>query len=191
MVAGVAAVAAPARAGLVLDKRIGNNTEGSTFIANGPSAGQVAVLDGYDVLAIPVNGKAQVQPQTLFTTKNAGWSAFPSGIAYVPVEKKYVFDDQGALDQLTVLSASGQPLPPRPITHLPSSPPVFSGEGLVYLGDDAVFPDTIARAVWDGEFAYIEIMSREGVVRRDIKTALPPDESYISGLAYLTSGVFL
>ena len=182
--------ATPASAGLTLDKRLGNNTEGSTFIANGSNAGQVAVLDGYDVIGIPVNGK-RAQPHTLFTTKGVGWAAFPSGIAYVPVDKTYVFDDQGALDQLTVVSATGQLLAPRPITYLPSSPPVFSAEGLVYLGDDSVFPDTIARAVWDGEFAYIEIMGRDGVVQRDIMTQLPPANAYITGLAYLSSGVFL
>lgn len=191
VVVATALAATPANAGLVRDTRLGNNTEGSTFIANGSNAGQVAVLDGYDVIGIPVNGKAQVQPQTLFTMKNVAWGAFPSGIAYVPVDKTYVFDDQGAPDQLTVVSATGQPLAPRAITYLPSSPPVFSAEGLVYLGDDAVFPGTIARGVWDGEFAYIEIMSRDGVVQRDIKTQLPPAYAYISGLTYLSSGVFL
>lgn len=182
--------ATPASAGLTLDKRLGNNTEGATFIGNGSNAGQVAVLDGYDVIGIPVNGN-RVQPHTLFTTKRVGWAAFPSGIAYVPVDKTYVFDDQGALDQLTVVSATGQLLAPRPITYLPSSPPVFSAEGLVYLGDDSVFPDTIARAVWDGEFAYIEIVGRDGVVQREIMTQLPPAFAYITGLTYLSSGAFL
>src|SRR5262249_31448934 len=79
-----------------------------------------------------------------------------------------------------------------PVTYLPDSPPVFSAEGLVYLPPaSSVFPNTFARAIWDGSVPYIEIVSPSGVVQRDIPLALPPGETYVTGVAYLPSGQFL
>jgi hypothetical protein len=187
----LAAAGGLAHAGATVDVRLGNNTEGTTRITNGPNANQVAALDGYDVVGIPVEGNGRTQPHMLFDVRSVPWGAFPSGIAYIPTDKTFVFDDQGNLDALTFVDGSGHEIATTPITYRPDSPPVFSAEGLEYLPAGSAFPDTIARAIWDGTTAYIEIISRSGVVQRDIPLALPADESYVTGLTYLQSGRFL
>ena len=78
---------APASAGFHRDARLGNNTEGATAITRGPNAGQVGLIDGYDVLAIPVDGLARAEPHKLLDVKSVGWSALASGIAYIPTER--------------------------------------------------------------------------------------------------------
>jgi hypothetical protein len=181
------AVAAPAAAGLTQDRRLGNDTEDITTITNGQNEGQVAALDGYDVIAVPAAGKSKQPPHTLFSLKSVPWGAFPSGLAYVGPDHTYVFSDQGAPDQLTFTDASGQLLSETPVTYLPTSPLVFGVEALVYLDKDAAFPDTIARAILGEDGAYIEILDRSGVVQRDIPVAVP----YITGLTYVPPGRFL
>ncbi|MGH3715112.1 MAG: hypothetical protein ACRDT4_16865 [Micromonosporaceae bacterium] len=91
-VAPAPAVAAPASEPVV-QARIGNNLEGATLITNGRHAGQIAVLDGFAVRTVSVNG-ARTQPQTLFSIKHIAWPAFPSGIAYLSGEKTFAYIDQ-------------------------------------------------------------------------------------------------
>jgi len=105
----------------------------------------------------------------------------------------FVFGDQGSLDELVVTNSGGHFLPSRPIQYLPGTPTVIGIEGMVYLGAETAFPDTLARAVfYDDGTPGIEIMTRAGVVLREIPiVGLPPEESYITGLTYVATGQFL
>jgi hypothetical protein len=171
-------------------KRIGNNTEGATLVSNGPGEAQIALLDGYDVLVMPAGGNSKAPAHRIFDVKSHQWTGFPSGIAFLGVEKNFVFDDQGSFNELVVFNAGGHPLPSRPIQYLPGTPAVIATEGMVYLGADTAFPDSLARAVWFEDFTpSIEIMTRAGVVLREIPVGSPVD--YITGLTYLSSGAFL
>ena len=203
--------ASAANAGLLVDKRLGNNTEGATTITNGRYANQIAVIDGYDVIAIPTKGgegdgqsnergdgqrDGQRSPHKLFDVKSIHWGAFPSGIAYIPTERSFVFDDQGDLTDLQVTSETGAVQPPRPITFLADYPAdaIGAAEGLAYLPRSSPWPDAIARAAWfpgEANPAHIEILSRAASVLKEIPVPLPPDEAYITGLAYLGKDGFL
>src|SRR5438445_7252516 len=67
----VLVAAAPAQgAAPTAHARIGNNTEGATLVTAGPFAEQVALLDGYDVLAVPVEGRGRTAPRKLFDLKD-------------------------------------------------------------------------------------------------------------------------
>jgi hypothetical protein len=191
--AACAVAATPAGATAAQQTRLGNNVEGAALITNGPRAGQVAVIDGYDLRAIAVAGTAHTQPQTIFDVRAIPWAAYPSGMAYLSPEKTFAFVDQGDHDVLVMTDVNGHQLPTRAITYLPDSPtPIASAEGVAYLNADATFPDTIARIVFDPDFLpYIEILSRAGVVQRDIPISGLPEFSYPAGLGYLATGEFL
>jgi hypothetical protein len=171
-------------------KRLGNNTEGATLVSHGHGEAKIALLDGYDVLVVNVGGKSKAPAHKAFDVKAHPWAAFPSGIAYLGVEKNYVFGDQGSFDALVVTNSGGHLLPTRPIQYLPGTPAVIATEGLLYLDENSAFPDTIGRAVWFEDFTpSIEIMTRQGVVLQEIPVGPPVD--YITGLTYLSSGAFL
>lgn len=185
-----------AHANVLAQARLGNNVEDADLITNGPNAGQLAILDGWDVVGIPVTGAKRTQPHILFSLKGVGFPGFPSSMAYVAPEKSYFFVDQTDNDTLAVTDPQGNEKPIRPITYLPDSPvgpPQCGSEGMVYLNEDAAFPDTLARTVFDGEcLPYIQVMSREGVVQQDIAVhGLAADEFYPTGLSYLPSGRFV
>lgn len=174
-------------------KRLGNNAEGATLVSNGPGEAKVAVIDGYDVLVVPAGGRGKAPAHPLFDVKAHEWALFPSGIAYLGREKNFVFGDQGSLDELVVTNSGGHFLPTRPIQYLPGTPAVIGAEGMVYLGAHTAFPDTLARAVfYDDGTPAIEIMTRAGVVQQEIPiVGLPPEENYVTGLTYATTGQFL
>jgi len=170
--------------------RIGNNSEGATLLSNGPGEAQVAILDGYDVLVVPVGGNGKAPAHKLFDVKAHQWADHPAGIAYLGVEQNFVFDDQGSLDELVVTNSGGRLLPSRPIQYLPGTPAVIATEGMMYLGAGTAFPDRLARAVFlDDLTPSIEIMTRGGTVLQEIPVGPPID--YITGLAYLQSGSFV
>src|SRR5207247_1897076 len=168
-----------------LVKRIGNNAEGATLVSNGAGQAQIALIDGYDVLVVPVGGNGKAPAHKIFDVKSHQWTGFPSGIAFLGVEKNFAFDDQGSYDEIVVFNSGGHQLPSRPVQYLPGTPAVIATEGMVYLGADTAFPDTLARAVWFEDFTpSIEIMTRAGVVLREIPVGPPVD--YITGLPYLS-----
>jgi hypothetical protein len=185
----------PANASVLVQARLGNNIEDLAVITNGPYAGEVAVLDGYDVRAVPVSGASRTQSHLLFDIKGLGFPGFPSGMAYLSPEKSFAFVDQLDWDTLAISDSSGHLKDVRAITYLPDSPvgpPQCGSEGMVYLNGDAAFPDTIARTVYDGDCgAWIQVMGRDGVVQQDIPITGLTDEFYPTGLAYLSSGRFL
>ena len=172
----------------IVRARIGNNTEGATLITGFPFAEQVALLDGYDVIAMPVEGRGRTVPQKLFDVKALHPIGNPSGIVYVPSERAFLFNDNGQPDTLLATDEQGRPLPPRPITYLPEVPFVFEAEGMTYLPPGSPFPDRIARIAFvPPAFAPdIEIITRAGVVEREIPLPAPLNSGsvYTPGLAY-------
>ena len=166
--------------------RIGNNTEGATVISAGPFTEQVALIDGYDVIAVPVNERWRA-PQRLLDLKALQPIGNLSGIVYVPSERAYLLNDNGQPDTLLAADEQGRPLSPRPITYPPEIPFVFEAEGMTYLPPGSSFPDRIARIAIVPPFGTqdIQIMTRAGVVEREIPLPSPLDFSvYLPGLAY-------
>ena len=172
--------------------RLGNNSEDSTLIAHGGLV-ELAVLDGYDVLAVNVASNPNARLRKLFDVKAHQWAEFPSGIGYISGENAFVFGDQGNVDELVVTNDAGRVIGVRPIQYLPGTPAVLGTEALLGLGTDAPFPNTLARAVFlEDDTVSIEIMTPAGVVLHEIPVVgLPPDENYVTGLAFVAPDRFL
>jgi hypothetical protein len=176
--------------------RLGNNTEGATLITAGPFAGQVAVLDGYDVIAVRVTGAA-AGASKLFDIRALLPEGNPSGITYIPAAREFVFDIQGQWDSLWVTDERGAPRDPRPVTYLPGFDPgsIASAEGMTHLPHGSPLPDRIARAIYiatsTAAWAQIEVLTVEGVVEQEIKLGPPLAEAYVLGIAFLPPDGFL
>jgi hypothetical protein len=182
---GVSAKSATAR-------RLGNNSEGSTLISTGGRV-ELAVLDGYDVFAVNLASNPNARLRKLFDVSAHAWSNFPSGIAYLSGENAFAFGDQGSPDEIVVFNANGRVIDVRPVQYLPGTPPVLGTETLLGLDAGAPFPNTLARVVFlaDGTPS-IEIMTPAGVVLHEIAVVgLPPDETYVTGLAFVSPDRFL
>jgi hypothetical protein len=173
-------------------KRLGNNSEGTTLISKGGVV-ELAVLDGYDVLAVNVAANPNARLRKLFDISGHAWATFPSGIAYLSSENAFAFGDQGSPDEIVVTNTAGHVVDVRPVQYLPGTPPVLGTETLLGLDAGAPFPNTIARVVFlaDGS-ASIEIMTPAAVVLHEIPiVGLPPEESYVTGLAFVSPDRFL
>lgn len=72
--------------------RLGNNTEGLTFIDRGPMANHAIVVDGGEVIAIDTTGR-RAAPGRLFHTADLGLVAPPRGIGFASAEQHLVFND--------------------------------------------------------------------------------------------------
>jgi hypothetical protein len=173
--------------------RLGNNTEAATLITAGRFAGQVAVLDGYDVIAVPVEGEAALPPARLFGIEALEPIAHASGLAYARSERRFFFNLQGQLHTLWLTDEDGNPGDPRPITYLPGFDPalIASAEGMTILPQASAAPDRLGRALYVGPpqdaHAQIEILTLEGVVEREIRLGAPlaGPEIYVLGLTWL------
>jgi hypothetical protein len=171
--------------------RLGNNTESITLITAGRHRGEIALIDGYDVLAVPIH-PAHGAPKRLFGIEPLNPTAFASGLVHVRSERRFNFALQAQAESLWVTDEDGTPVPPRPITFLPGFDPtwIVSVEGMTLIPGKGSAPDRIARAIFvarpEGDCAQIEILSLDGVVEREIHLGAPLDgpETYVLGLAF-------
>jgi len=178
--------------------RLGNNTESLTLITGGPNGGRVAMIDGYDVVAVPIH-PAHGAPARLFGIEGLNPEAFASGLVYVRSERRFYFGLQAQADTLWATDDAGVALPPRPITFLPGFDPatIVSVEGMTVLPGKGSTPDRIARALYVGapgpEGTQIEVLSLGGIVEREIRLGPPLDgpDTYVLGLAYDPPGTFV
>lgn len=186
----VAAAPAPAQT-VERVARIGNNTEDATLIYNGHFATQVAVLDGYDVFAIPVEGAASGEPRKLFDVKAIDELRNPRGIVHVPSTRAFYFLDPSQPTLLFATDEDGVPQSPIELQF----PGTFDAssigfvEGLTYLPHDSPFPDRIARIVFVLPFfePVIEVLTTDGVVERRIPLGPPGVFTDPFGLEWLSA----
>ena len=68
---------------MVERKRLGNNSEAITAVHSGPLSGNIAIMDGTDVLVLPSEDEQEdTQGQKLFSVLGLGVLSGPRGIAY-------------------------------------------------------------------------------------------------------------
>jgi hypothetical protein len=178
--------------------RLGNNTESLTLITGGPHGGSVAMIDGYDVIAVPIH-PAHAAPTKLFGIEKLRPDAFASGIVHVRSEGRFYFGLQAQVDHLWATDETGAVVPPRPITFIPGFDPatIQSVEGMTVVPGKGAAPDRIARALYVGapgnEGARIELLSLTGSVEREIRLGPPLDgpDSYVLGLAFDPPNTFV
>ena len=159
--------------------RLGNQTEDITYITNGPLAGNVALIDGYDVFGIHRGQK----PRTLFDVRELGIRVSPRGIVYMPSEDLFATDDGLEVSLLFLVDANGVPQGTRSIQYLNGFLPDFN-EGLAYVPkNSSVFPDDLILVAnsFSLNEARLEVMERNGIVVDEIT---PAGFTYITGVAF-------
>ena len=103
---------------IIARKRLGNTTEDIAAVSGGPLAQNFAVMDGYDVLAVPASSKVPGFTQKLFDVLALDVQAAPRGIAYLPSEGILIVNDITQPTKLFPVDLTGQPRKPRTVEYL-------------------------------------------------------------------------
>jgi len=167
--------------------RLGNNTEDITFVPSGPLAGTIAIVDGLQVLAAPLDdGKGKPSVRELFRT-----SLPASGITYLPEEGHFALLSQADPFDMPVYDTSGNFVEARPVQYasgqlflteglafLPSGAPKFAGDILVAANFGA---DTLCAG---GAGSSLQVLTPDGQGVGSILPAEPLACQYIAGVAF-------
>jgi hypothetical protein len=102
---------------IIARKRLGSTTEDITFITDGPFANFFAVMDGYEVLAVPSSPRGLQLPRKLFDLRGLGIQTAPRGIAYLESEGLFVVNDPRQRSTLFLADFEGQPMGTRTIQY--------------------------------------------------------------------------
>lgn len=185
-------------ANVSLRVRLGNDLEAMTRF----SSTSVAVLDGYDVVAIQVPnfppGKVVPTAQKkLFDVRSLPTgSVVPRGLAYDTTRERFYFGASagGAAPVILVTDREGHRRPDITLKLLPGQVLPVGFESLAYIppGNEP-FGDRIA-AVLIGEdlIGRISILRLDGTVEHEIPAAQgSPAENYVTGMAFLPPDRFL
>jgi len=168
--------------------RLGNAVEDATYISSGVYAKQLVFLDGLNVMGVPANASAAVQPRILFDTTRVPISSLtaPRGLSYVSDTKEFAFTDN--LDPYTLYFSDVHGIPTRTLSiQWPDGFAPTNIEAIRWVpGTDSSFPDKFLVVANDQNngLAYIGVVGRDGKVERVITPS--PSPSYITGLAYLS-----
>jgi len=138
----------PAQAETVVTrKRIGNNSEGVTYVTTGQWKNRVVAIDGNDVLAISLGGPSENMNGSLTSSgslRGPGWKKIfdvlalgpdarsPRGIAFLPERNEFVF---GGFVTTNLLRTDqfGNPLAPIVLTGLANPADFAQYEGLTWI----------------------------------------------------------
>jgi hypothetical protein len=173
-------------------KRLGNNSEAITSVHSGPLAGNIAIMDGTDVLVLPSEDEQEdTQVQKLFSVLGLGVLGGPRGIAYNETQQRFIFNDPVQTFNTLFLSDN---LGNSQGTIAVSYPAGFTPdwiEGLAWLPPSAAhFPkDIVEVAITFGVASYtsrLEVIDPSGQVVAEIFPNIPdPDPfDFITGLAF-------
>jgi len=199
----------PAQAETVLTrKRIGNNSEGVTYVTTGQWKNRAVAIDGNDVLAINLGGPSQNTDDSLISSgstpangalRGPGWKKIfdvlalgpdarvPRGIAFLPERNEFVFGTF-VTTNLFRTDQFGNPLAPIVLTGLANPADFAQYEGLTWIPADAPeHPNTIAALLIRASdfLAHVIYIRLDGTVEAEI-TPQPgsPLESYMCGITY-------
>jgi len=199
----------PAQAETVVTrKRIGNNSEGVTYVTTGQWKNRVVAIDGNDVLAINLGGPSENVDGSLTSSgstptngalRGPGWkkifdvlalgpdARIPRGIAFLPERNEFVFGTF-VTTNLFRTDQFGNPLAPIVLTGLANPADFAQYEGLTWIPADAPeHPNTIAAILIRASdfLAHVIYVRLDGTVEAEI-TPQPgsPLESYMCGITY-------
>src|SRR5262245_34555661 len=77
-------------------KRLGGYIEETAFITNGPYANHIAMSNGYDIFAVPVNANSDRSIKRLFNSSALDYAVPPKGMAYIESENAFAFVEGGS-----------------------------------------------------------------------------------------------
>ena len=199
----------PAQAETVVTrKRIGNNSEGVTYVTTGQWKNRTVAIDGNDVLAINLGGPSENMDGSLTSSgstpthdalRGPGWkkifdvlalgpdARIPRGIAFLPERNEFVFGTF-VTTNLFRTDQFGNPLAPIVLTGLANPADFAQYEGLTWIPADAPeHPNTIAAILIRASdfLAHVIYVRLDGTVEAEI-TPQPgsPLESYMCGITY-------
>ena len=194
---------------VVTRKRIGNNSEGVTYVTTGQWKNRAVAIDGNDVLAINLGGPSEntdgsltssaSTPSTGAALRGPGWkkifdilplgadALIPRGILFLPGRNEFVVSTFSTTNLLHT-DQFGHPLAPIVVTGLANPTDFAQYEGLTWIPADAPeHPNTIAALLIRASdfLAHVIYIRLDGTVEAEI-TPQPgsPVESYICGIAY-------
>lgn len=200
-----------ARAETVLTReRVGNNSEGVTYVTSGHWKNRVVAIDGNDVLAINLGGPDDNGDNSELSAESGGsnqsgalrgpgWKKIfnilalgvdarvPRGILFLPGKNEFVFSGIHNTN-LFVTDEFGNPLAPIVLSGLANPTDFANYEGLTWIPADAPkHPNTIAALMIRASdfLAHLVYIRVDGTVEAEV---LPqpgtPIESYMCGIAY-------
>lgn len=157
---------------VIKSAKIGGYSEDLTFVTAGALKDNIAVLNGFEVYAVPNQKKEKGPMVKLFDVKVPEIDVFPNGLAYVESEDAFVLNQTLHTNKLYFFDQTGAYKGRRDIQYLNSSYLPIHVEGLAYIpASSSLFPDHLVMVVWDdfvGGPKRLEIIRRDGVVAAEI-----------------------
>jgi hypothetical protein len=168
--------------------RLSNDAEDAEYIRSGKYAGQIAVVDGFDVYGFPAFGHGHGGIHKLFTVKNVPLTGGPRGIAYVDSERRFVFTDINTPGALFFTDQDGNFVETRALT-LPQDFEPDAAEAVTYIPAGSQFyPDHLLVVEEGGDFdsvQHVEVVRRDGMVVAEIVPDQIVQDFFLTGVSYL------
>jgi hypothetical protein len=170
--------------------RLGNSTEDISYMGDG----LMAVLDGYDLLQVPLGPTAldpRGRPRKLFDVRGLAITGAPRGVAYLAAEGLYAFNDLRRRTTILLADGRGEPAGglnllypagflPDQVEGIDAMPPRIVGAGEQLLVSAITFtPEPRSR---------LEIFKRSGrsyVSSGEVVPPAPVGTSFVSGASFV------
>jgi hypothetical protein len=169
--------------------RLGNATEDISYLGNG----QMAVLDGYDLLLVPfASTDPRARTRKLFDVRGLAITGAPRGVAFLASEGLYAFNDLRRRSTILLAGARGDAAGERTLQYPAGfspdqlegidSMPVAQGlskTDLLLVSAVTLAPELQSR---------LEVFTRLGSTYRVSRDVMPPDPvgaSFVSGAAFV------
>jgi uncharacterized protein YjiK len=204
---------------IIRRQRLGNDTEDITFLPGQLRSSIVAIMDGYDVLGLPLapvvppaivqspvtRGSLAVQTAPaiivrqapkLFDVLGLKIKGGPRGITYADSQSLFVFNDPTQIDTLFLTDNQGQPRTTIVIQYANGDAPQ-EVEGLGYIPRTSrQFPDHLVMVTSfpdpdNGIQARLEIINFKGQVAREIIPQGDLASIFLTGVCFKSPGSLL
>jgi hypothetical protein len=171
--------------------RLGNSTEDIAYTGDG----RVAVLDGYDLLLVPVAptlGPRADKPQKLFDVRGLAIQDAPRGVAYLATEGLFAFDDIRRRSTILLADKKGGPQGERTLQYPAGySPDQVEGIDSMTVAQGLGKTDLllVSAITFGPELeSRLETFTRSGSAYRAAREIVPPDPvgaSFVAGASFV------
>src|SRR5919205_982903 len=165
--------------------RLGNATEDISYLGNG----QMAVLDGYDLLLVPfASTDPRARTRKLFDVRGLAITGAPRGVAFLASEGLYAFNDLRRRSTILLAGARGDAAGERTLQYPPGfAPDQVEGIDTMTAAQGLGKTDLllVSAITFGPELqSRLEVFIRSGSAYRVSREVLPPDPvgtSFVSG----------
>lgn len=170
--------------------RLGNATEDISYIGNG----QMAVLDGYDLLLVPLAQVTdpRIKTRKLFDVRGLAVTGAPRGVAYLATEGLYAFNDLRRRSTILLAGARGDAAGERTLQYPAGfSPDQVEGIDTMTVAQGLGKTDLllVSAITFGPELeSRLEIFIRSGSAYRVSREVMPPDPvgtSFVAGASFV------